>query len=71
MTIERYTKRDRGTDCCQSCGALIEQGDHFFRLENREGEHLRCCPECAAMYLAETLDSVSREFEWVDDVMGA
>ena len=68
MTIERFKKEDRFCDCCQSCGREIEQGGNYFRLEDREGEHLCCCPECAAVYLAETLDAVSREYEWIDDV---
>lgn len=71
MKIERYKKQDRFTDSCCGCGQDIEQGDVYFLIENHDGEHFMCCPECAAVYLAETLDAVSREYEFIDDVRGA
>ena len=59
---------------CERFEALISEmldGELSPGEEAEVRAHMESCPECAAMYLAETLDSVSREFEWVDDVMGA
>ena len=70
MKIQREKRVDRHDLYCQVCDAEIENEGNYFLIEDRDGDVLTCCPECAAVYLAETLDAVSGEYEWEDNVMG-
>lgn len=67
MKIQRVKKQCRGYLDCEVCSDEIKIGKNFFLIENRDGEVILCCPECAAVYLAETIDAVSHEYEWEDN----
>ena len=70
MKIQRFKRESRRDLYCQVCNAEIENEANYFEIEDRAGDVTTCCPECAAVYLAETLDAVSRDYEWEDDVLG-
>lgn len=70
MKIQRFKRENRHALFCEVCDSEIENEANYFEIEDRDGNVLTCCPECAAVHLAETLDAVSNEYEWIDDVMG-
>lgn len=55
-----YISRYRATvSCeCESCYQEIAPGSAYYVLTNRADETKKCCPDCAAHYMAETLDAV-------------
>ena len=70
MKIQRFKRDNRHDPYCQVCSTKIENESNYFLIEDRDGDILTYCPECAAVCLAETLDALSKDYEWEDDVLG-
>jgi hypothetical protein len=57
--ISRYAAKKGGFDC-EDCGKWIPTGFPYYVLTNRADENVKCCPDCAAIRMAETLDAVNK-----------
>jgi len=42
------------SETCESCGCEIETGEIYWKIQEKN-----YCPNCAAKYLAETIDGIA------------
>jgi hypothetical protein len=56
--ISRY--QEKSGFPCEDCGAWIAKGTNYYVLTNWADETVKCCPDCAAHRMAETLDAVNK-----------
>ena len=45
---------------CENCSETIMPGNHFYVITNNAEETEKLCADCAANYMAETLDAVHK-----------
>lgn len=45
---------------CEHCDGTIWQHDHYYVITNNAEETEKLCADCAAHYMAETLDAVHK-----------
>ena len=64
--ISRY--RANAGFSCEDCGDYVLKNSAYYVLTNRADETVKCCPDCAGIRMAETLDAVNKtEFSNVAD----
>lgn len=57
--ISRYINTSSRVITCDQCGKVIPHGTPLYMITNRADETTCNCPDCAAHYMAETLEAVS------------